>query len=55
VDDLFNNTNVGIWYRDNDIYQQSNFEWGRREVTLSFQYTFGSGDNDGPERGDRRY
>ncbi len=55
VDDLFNNTNVGIWYRDNDIYQQSNFEWGRREVTLSFQYTFGSGDNDGPERGGRRY
>jgi outer membrane receptor protein involved in Fe transport len=56
VEDLFNNTEVGIWYRDNDIYQQSNFEWGRREVTLSFQYTFGSGDNDGPDRGgDRRY
>ena len=54
VDDLFNNTNVGIWYRDNDIYQQSNFEWGRREVTLSFQYTFGSGGNDRSGRDRRR-
>ncbi|MFO8233025.1 MAG: TonB-dependent receptor [Longimonas sp.] len=55
VDDLFNDTNVGIWYRDDDVYQQSNFEWGRREVTLSFQYTFGSGDNDGgPDGGGRR-
>ncbi|MFB6272255.1 MAG: TonB-dependent receptor domain-containing protein [Salinibacter sp.] len=53
VDDLFNNTSMNMWYRDNDIYQQSTSQWGAREVSLSFQYTFGSGTDD--ERDQREY
>lgn len=47
VDDLFDQTQMNIWYRDEDVFQDSNFQWGRREVSLAFQYTFGSGSQDG--------
>jgi outer membrane receptor protein involved in Fe transport len=47
VDDLFDQTQMNMWYRDDDIYQESNFQWGSREVSLTFQYTFGSGENSG--------
>ncbi len=54
VDDLFNNTQMNMWYRDQDIYQQSNMQWGSREFSLTFQYNFGSGPS-GDQRGDRDY
>jgi hypothetical protein len=47
VDDLFDQTQMNIWYRDNDIFQESSFQWGSRELSLTFQYTFGSGSQDG--------
>jgi len=47
VDDLFNQTQMNVWYRDDDIFQESSFLWGTREASLTFQYTFGSGSNDG--------
>lgn len=52
VDDLFNDTQMNMWYRDQDIYQQSTSQWGAREVSLSFQYTFGSGSNEDQDRDD---
>lgn len=55
VDDLLNDTNMNMWYRDQDLYQESTFEWGAREVSLSFQYTFGSGSNSDDGRRDRDY
>jgi len=55
VDDLLNDTNMNMWYRDQDLYQESTFEWGAREVSLSFQYTFGSGSNNEGGRRDRDY
>ncbi|WP_233993496.1 TonB-dependent receptor domain-containing protein [Salinibacter altiplanensis] len=51
VDDLLNDTNMNMWYRDQDLYQESNMQWGAREVSLSVQYTFGSGSSD--DRGGR--
>jgi len=55
VDDLLNDTNMNMWYRDQDIYQESNMQWGAREVSLSFQYNFGSGSNENRGRRDRDY
>ncbi|MFP4228043.1 MAG: TonB-dependent receptor domain-containing protein [Salinivenus sp.] len=52
VDDLFDQTEMNLWYRDQDIYQESNFQWGAREASLTFQYTFGGGE--GQEEGGRR-
>jgi len=52
VDDLFDQTERNMWYRDDDIYQESSFQWGSREASLTLQYTFGSGS--GNERGGRR-
>jgi hypothetical protein len=52
VDDLFDQTRMNMWYRDDDIYQESSFQWGSREASVTFQYTFGSGSGD--ERGGRR-
>ncbi len=55
IDDLFDQTKMDMWYRDEDIYQESSFQWGRREASLTFQYTFGSGsNNDGGDRRRRR-
>jgi len=55
VDDVFNQTRMNVWYRDDDIFQESSFQWGTREASLTFQYTFGSGANDeGRDRGRRR-
>jgi len=53
VDDLFNQTQMNMWYRDEDIYQESSFQWGSREFSLTFQYTFGSRAGN-EERGRRR-
>ncbi|WP_263785855.1 TonB-dependent receptor domain-containing protein [Salinibacter grassmerensis] len=55
VDDLLNDTDVNTWYRDQDLYQESTSQWGAREVSLSFQYNFGSGSNDDRGRRDRDY
>lgn len=54
VDDLFNDTRMSMWYRDQDIYQESRFQRGAREVSLTFQYSFGSGGEEQDDRGDRR-
>ncbi|MFO8099511.1 MAG: TonB-dependent receptor [Salinibacter sp.] len=56
VDDVFDQTEMNMWYRDQDIYQESSFQWGAREASLTFQYTFGSsgGDEGGRRRGRRR-
>ena len=56
VDDLFNQTQMNMWYRDDDIFQNSSFQWGSREASLTFQYTFasGSGDDGGRDRRRRR-
>ncbi len=53
VDDLFDQTQMNMWYQDEDIYQESNFQWGSREASVTFQYTFGSGGNDDGGRGRR--
>jgi outer membrane receptor protein involved in Fe transport len=55
VDDLFNDTQMTMWYRDQEIYQESNMQWGSREVSLAFQYNFGSGSNNDGGRRDRDY
>jgi iron complex outermembrane receptor protein len=52
VDDLLNNTQMDMWYRDRDIYQESTMQWGSREFALTFQYNFGSGPSN--DRGGRR-
>lgn len=52
VDDIFDQTEMNMWYRDDNIFQESSFTRGRREVSLTFQYTFGSGSGD--EGRDRR-
>jgi len=54
VEDVFNDTQMNMWYRDQDIYQESTFEWGSREFALTFQYNFGSGPS-AEERGGRDY
>ena len=55
VDDLLNDTQMNMWYQDQEIYQRSNMQWGSREFSLTFQYNFGSGSpNDGGRR-DRDY
>lgn len=54
VEDLFNATQMDMWYRDQDLYQESTFQWGTREFALTFQYNFGSGPS--PDaRGGRDY
>lgn len=53
VDDLFDQTERNMWYRDDEIYQESSFQWGTREASITFQYTFGSGSG-GNERDGRR-
>lgn len=54
VDDLFDQTQMNMWYRDDDIFQESSFQWGSREASVTFQYTFGSRSNDdGRGRGRR--
>jgi len=55
VDDLLDNTQMNMWYRDQDIYQESTMQWGSREFSLTFQYNFGSGPrNDRGGRDDYR-
>lgn len=54
VDDLFDQTEMNMWYRDENMFQESSFQWGRREASVTFQYTFGSGSKD-EDRGRRGY
>lgn len=55
VDDLLNNTQMNMWYQDQEIYQRSNMQWGSREFSLTFQYNFGSGPSNDQNRGRRDY
>ena len=55
VDDLLNNTQMNMWYQDQEIYQRSNMQWGSREFSLTFQYNFGSGPSNDQDRGRRDY
>jgi len=53
VDDLFNQSQIRVWRETNNFYQRSRFQWGAREYSLTFQYTFGNDPtNGGEERGD---
>lgn len=51
VDDLFNANQFEVWRRTDNFYQESSFQWGAREYSLTFQYTFG---NNPEERDGRR-
>ncbi len=55
VDDLLNDTQMNMWYQDQEIYQRSDMQWGSREFSLTFQYNFGSGSNNDDRRRDRDY
>ena len=48
VDGVFNANEFNVRRRTNNFYQESTFQWGAREYTLTFQYTFGM---DTSERG----
>jgi len=47
VDDLFNATQFNVQRRTNNFFQESTFQWGAREFTLTFQYTFGADPSEG--------
>lgn len=54
VDDIFNATQFNVRRRTNNFYQESTFQWGSREYSLTFQYTFGNNPEerrDGPGGG----
>jgi len=55
VDDLFDATSVNVQRRTNNFFQETTSQWGAREVSLSFQYTFGGGERGGRDRKDRDY
>ena len=50
VDGLFNANQFNIQRRTSDFYQESTFQWGSREYTLTFQYTFGNNPEEGRGR-----
>ncbi len=52
VEDVFNATDFNVQRRTEDFYQETTSQWGAREVSLSFQYTFGGGEQE--DRGGRR-
>ena len=52
VEDVFNDTKFDVWRRTNNFYQESTLQWGAREFSLNFQYTFGT---DTSERGGGDY
>ncbi len=52
VDDLFNATQFEVWRRTDNFYQESTFQWGAREFSLTFQYTFGADPTDEEGRGE---
>jgi len=49
VDDLFNATEFNVQRRTDNFYQESTFQWGAREFSLTFQYTFGTDPTEGGE------
>jgi len=49
VDDLFDATEFNVRRRTNNFFQESTFQWGAREFSLTFQYTFGTDPSDGGE------
>ena len=55
VEDVFNATEVNVSRRTSNFYQQSTSQWGAREFSLTFQYTFGSGGGGDRDRGRRDY
>jgi len=55
VEDVFNATSVNVWRRTDSFYQQSTSQWGAREFSLSFQYTFGTGGGNEGGRDRRDY
>jgi len=52
VDGVFNANEFNVWRRTDNFLQRSSFQWGAREYTLTFQYTFGA---DTSERGGGDY
>jgi outer membrane receptor protein involved in Fe transport len=42
VEDLFNANQFNVWRRTDNFYQESSFQWGAREYSITFQYTFGN-------------
>jgi outer membrane receptor protein involved in Fe transport len=52
VDDLFNQSRIRVWRETNNFYQRSRFQWGAREYSLTFQYTFGNNPKEEGGRGD---
>ena len=42
VEDVFNDTEFDVWRRTNTFSQESTLQWGAREFSLTFQYTFGT-------------
>ena len=51
VDGVFNANEFNVRRRTNNFYQESTFEWGAREYTLTFQYTFGMDTSEGGRGG----
>ncbi|HKL87528.1 MAG TPA: TonB-dependent receptor [Salinibacter sp.] len=53
VDGLFNANQFNVRRRTDNFYQESTFQWGAREFSLTFQYTFGmeTSDRGGGGRG----
>jgi len=50
VDDLFNQSGISVWRETDNFYQRSRFQWGAREYSLTFQYTFGNNPEDDRRR-----
>ena len=55
VEDVFNATNFNVYRQTSNFYQESNSQWGTREVSLNFQYTFGGSGGQDDDRGRRDY
>ena len=46
VDGVFNANQFNISRRTSNFYQESTFQWGAREYSLTFQYNFGMDTSD---------
>lgn len=52
VDDVFDATDFNVRRETENFYQETTSQWGAREASLTFQYTFGGGEQE--DRGGRR-
>mgnify|MGYP000606614376 FL=1 len=52
VEDVFDATDFNVRRETENFYQETTSQWGAREVSLTFQYTFGGGEQN--DRGGRR-